>query len=199
MADAILSARLRDAAGRRLLTSPSSARCAAASAVFFLGFNGSTSFLNGAYQLTGGSCNGAAVYSNGGGGFISQHDGVEALPYWFVGNSSLLDCTSAYAVGYAVYSDSFAANPGDVPFWDVAPDDVGNTMSPVDRVGVQPPAFEGYCLPISPPPPSPPAPPMPPPAPSPPPSPPSPPLPPPRPSPSPPLPGPPPSPPLPPP
>jgi hypothetical protein len=50
--------------------------------------------LNGLYSVTAQACNGAPVYAHGLGGFIARHNGLQAEPYWFVGNASLLLCTS---------------------------------------------------------------------------------------------------------
>lgn len=156
--------------------------------MFVAGFNGTSTFMNGAYTVNASaSCNGATVYTNGLGGVISEHNGTETLNYFFIGNASLLACNTPFVTGYAVFSESFPASgyPGDVAYWDTSPSDV-YSMQNVSRLGTAPPAFSVYCMaptfmppslpptPPSPPtppptPPTPPTPPSPPPAPSPPP------------------------------
>jgi hypothetical protein len=92
----------------------------ASSQVFVSGVYGVSSFMNGLYSETTQVCNNAPVYANEHEGVITRHNGTQSEPYWFIGNASLLLCTSDYTTGYAAYAQYTDANGADAyrfPGW----------------------------------------------------------------------------------
>ena len=152
--------------GRKLLElAPArAATCIKESQVYVSGFAGDSSYMNGIYSATNVTCKSASVFSNGNGGYISQHDGIQNLQFWFIGNASLLDCTSAYAYDYAVFSDNAYLSPGQAVHWYTALNDI-YTMANITFVSDSSVNMDAYCLNQSPPPSPPPRPPLPPPPP----------------------------------
>ena len=133
-------------ARRRLFqASGTSTSCTSLSPVLVSGFVNHSTYLNGKYTPTGQMCLGLPTYTNGYGGAITARDLQHSVEYWFIGNTSVLDCTGAAVTGYALFSNVFSTFVGNVPYWNTASSDF-NSLPMVSRAGIAPPLFNVTCM-----------------------------------------------------